>query len=107
MEQERLGPEIRRLRYPTTRTLLNRLREARKWASLLEKKKAELQEKFPEQMDDWEKFMEPYLVEHQEEAERLKKILATREHVPNKAERRRIRQERARSRRGRRKGRNR
>ncbi len=82
----------------TTRHLLNQLREARKWASLLEKKKAAWQEEYPDQMDEWEKFMEPYLVRHREDAERLKAILATREHIPNKAERRRIRQEKAKNR---------
>lgn len=79
-----------------TRALLQRLREARAFEHhLLGRKAAALAENTPEATEAWVTWGEPDLLDIQESIKKLKEILATREHLPNKQERRKIRQERA------------
>ena len=79
-----------------TRALLQRLRDARAFEHhLLKRKEEALAENTPEATEAWVTWGEPDLLDIQKTIERLKAILATREHVPNKQERRKIRQERA------------
>lgn len=83
-----------------TPALLQRLRDARALENLLLKRREEaLAENTPEATEAWVTWGEPDLLEAQESIKKLKEILATREHLPNKQERKKIRQEKARGRR--------
>lgn len=79
-----------------TPALLQRLREARAFEHhLLKRREEALAENTPEATEAWVTWGEPDLLSIQEAINRLKEVLATREHLPNKQERKKIRQARA------------
>lgn len=82
----------------STRALRNALRESRVLESVLLALKDKVDESNPESVAAWERYQAPDLASCRGHIEKLKAVLATREHLPNKNERRKIRQERAKNR---------